>query len=297
MTKQFSGTGVAIVTPFKEDKSIDFNHLEKIIEHTIDGGVDYIVSLGTTGESVTLENTEKKDLIDFTKSKINNRVKFVVGIGGNNTQSIINQIQTTNLEGVDGILSVSPYYNKPSQEGIYQHYKAIAESTDKSIILYNVPGRTGSNVKAETTIRLANDFKNIIAMKEASGDFDQAMQLIKDKPEDFTVLSGEDALTMPFILSGMDGVISVVANVCPNEFSSLVNLCLDNEVEAAQVAHYRILDLINALFMDGNPAGIKEALKAANLCENHVRLPLVPVNDKVKEIIQKAITEVSEVTA
>lgn len=289
MAKQFTGTGVAIITPFNEDGSIDFAALGNIIEHLIDGGVDYIVSMGTTGESATLTVNEKKDLLDFTKSKIAGRIKLVVGVGGNFTQQVITNIQATNLEGVDGILSVSPFYNKPNQEGIYQHYKAIALATEKPIILYNVPGRTSSNMTPATVMRLANEFENIVALKEAAGDFNQAMEMIQQAPEDFAILSGEDGLTMPFIASGMDGVISVVANVHPKEFSTMVNDGRAMETKKAQEVHYQILDLINALFMDGNPAGIKEALQFKGLCKNYLRLPLVPVNKETKQAIKESL--------
>lgn len=285
MSLKFSGTGVAIVTPFNADKSIDYTGLEKLINHIIDGGCDFIVSLGTTGESANLSQVEKDEVVAFTKEKIDNRIPLVVGIGGNNTAAVVAQIEQTNFDGIAGILSVSPYYNKPNQEGIYQHYKAIADVCPVDIILYNVPGRTSSNMTPETTLRLANDCNNIVAVKEASGDFIQAMEIIKNKPEDFAVLSGDDALTFPFMTSGMDGVISVVANAYPEAFSTMIEAASQSNNTLASEWHYRLLDMMNALFMDGNPAGIKEALKTMKICDHHVRLPLVPVNDNVKAII------------
>ncbi len=293
MNKQhkFAGTGVAIVTPFKSDLSIDFDGLEKQIEHLIINGINYLVVLGTTGESVTQSESEKKELVQFIKDKVNGRIPIVLGIGGNNTQAVIEKIKTTDFTGIDAILSVAPYYNKPTQEGLYQHFKAIAEASPVDIILYNVPGRTGSNIKAETTLRLANEFKNIVAVKEASGDFSQAMYIIKDKPDHFAVISGEDALTLPLMSVGVSGVISVLANAFPKEFSTMVQLALNNNYQEAEKIHYKLLEFIDYLFIEGNPAGIKEALSILGIIENHLRLPLVNVSNttqkKLAELINK----------
>lgn len=294
MAKQhkFSGTGVAIITPFKKDLSIDFEGLEKQIEHLIANGINYLVVLGTTGESVTQTEDEKQQLVAFIKEKVNKRIPIVLGVGGNNTKAVVDQIKKTDFDQIDAILSVAPYYNKPSQEGLYQHFKAIAEACPVDVILYNVPGRTGSNIKAETTLRLAHDFKNIVAVKEASGDFSQAMYIIKDKPEDFIVVSGEDALTLPLMAAGVSGVISVVANAFPKEFSSMVQFALNNDFVAAEKIHYRLLELIDNLFIEGNPAGIKAALEILGIIENNLRLPLVKVSDKTYEKIDELIQKV-----
>jgi len=287
---KYAGTGVAIITPFKKDLSIDFEALEKQIEHLIANGINYLIVLGTTGESVTQTESEKDELVKFIIEKVYKRIPIVLGVGGNNTQAVIDKIKKTDFNEIDAILSVAPYYNKPTQEGLYQHFKAIAKACPIDIILYNVPGRTGSNINAETSLRLAHEFKNIVAVKEASGDFSQAMAIIKDKPEHFAVVSGEDALTLPLMSIGMSGVISVVANACPKEFSTMVSLALNNNFQEAEKIHYRLLDLINYLFAEGNPSGIKAALEILGIIENNLRLPLVPVSkktyDKIDELIQ-----------
>lgn len=287
----FKGTGVAIVTPFKSDKSVDYNALKKLVEHLINNGIDYLVVQGTTGESVTLTKEEKAEILAFVIKINNKRLPIVLGLGGNCTQTILDALKTTNLDGVDALLSVSPYYNKPTQEGIYQHYRAIAEASPKPIILYNVPGRTSSNVLASTTLRLATDFKNIIAVKEASGNIEQAMEIIKNKPAHFLVISGDDALTLPIIASGGDGVISVLANAYPKGFSAMVNAALNGDFKKAQQLHYQYYDLIHYLFCDGNPAGIKAVLKLLKITGDAVRLPLVNVTsatyDKIKIITKK----------
>jgi len=287
----FSGTGVAIVTPFKKDKSIDYQSLEKHIEYLISNGVNYLVVLGTTGESVTQSDEEKNDLTSFVVNKVNKRLPLVLGIGGNNTSSVVKKIQTTDLRGIDAILSVSPYYNKPTQAGLYEHFKAIAQASLKPIILYNVPGRTSVNIKAETTLRLANDFKNIIAVKEAAGDMSQAMYLVKDKPKDFQIISGEDALSLPLIMLGFAGVISVVANAMPKEFSTMVKMALENKYEEAKILHYKLLEFTDHMFVEGNPSGVKAALEILGIMENNLRLPLVPVSDgtykKIETLIKK----------
>ncbi|MBI9053128.1 MAG: 4-hydroxy-tetrahydrodipicolinate synthase [Bacteroidales bacterium] len=288
---KFIGTGVAIITPFKKDLSIDYNGLEKQIEYLIGNNINYLVVLGTTGESVTQSDYEKDELVKFIKDKVDNRVPLVLGVGGNDTNAVVNTIRRTDFEQIDAILSVAPFYNKPTQEGIYQHFKAISEASPVPVILYNVPGRTSSNLNAETTLRLAHEFDNIVAIKEASGDFSQVMYIIKDKPKDFTVISGEDALTLPLISVGVEGVISVVANALPKEFSKMISLSLDNKIAEAKEIHYQILEFIDTLFVEGNPAGVKAALKVLGIIEDHVRLPLVPVSEntykKLEELIHK----------
>jgi len=288
---KFNGTGVAIITPFKEDLSIDYTGLEKQIEHLINNGINYLVVLGTTGESVTQSDYEKDELVKFIKEKVDNRVPLVLGIGGNNTKAVIDKIRKTDFKHIDAILSVAPFYNKPTQEGIYQHFKAISEASPVPIILYNVPGRTSSNINAETTLRLAHEFENIVAIKEASGDFSQVMYIIKDKPKDFAVISGEDALTLPLISAGVTGVISVVANALPKEFSEMIKLSLENKFEEAKAIHYNILEFIDTLFVEGNPAGVKAALKILGIIDYNVRLPLVPVTEstyrKLEDLIRK----------
>ncbi len=278
--KSFNGTGVAIVTPFRNDSSIDFKSLEKILEHIISGGVDYVVVLGTTGESVTLSKDEKKAVINYVIDTVDKRIPVVVGIGGNNTQEILNTISATEYDNVDAILSVSPYYNKPSQQGIYLHFKAIATASPVPVIIYNVPGRTGSNITAETTLKLAGEFNNIVAVKEASGNFAQIMQIIKYKPKNFQVISGDDAITLPMIAVGASGVISVVANAFPKEFSAMVNFALKGDLAKANALHYKLLDIINALFEEGSPSGVKAVLEILKFARNNVRLPLAPVSEK-----------------
>ena len=289
---KFRGTGVAIVTPFTATYAIDFVAHEKMINHLIQGGVDYIVLLGTTGESPTVSLQEKKALVEFTIEKINKRSPLVVGIGGNNTSEVVLAIQHLLLKGVDGILSVSPYYNKPQQEGIYRHFKAVAESSPVPVILYTVPGRTGSNIAPSTTIRLATDFLNIIGIKEASGNMNQIYQVLMQRPENFLVISGDDGLTLPMLASGADGVISVVANGYPKEYAAMVKYGLDGDFEQARKIHFQLIDLINALFADGSPGGIKTVLELKQLCQNIVRLPLVPVNNETRKLIHKLVTQI-----
>jgi len=284
---KFRGTGVAIVTPFNMDGSIDFEAYERMIDHVIKGGVDYIVALGTTGETPTLSKKEKESLIEFSVEKVDGRKPLVVGIGGNNTSEVVQAIQTMPLKGADGILSVSPYYNKPQQEGIYQHFKAIAEASTLPVILYTVPGRTGSNISAETTIRLANDFPRIAGIKEASGSLDQIYQILKNRPEGFLVISGDDGLTLPMLAAGADGVISVISNAYPKEFSSMVRYGLEGDFSKARMIHFQLIDMINAIFLDGSPGGIKTVLECQGLCQNVVRLPLVTVNKSTQDLIHK----------
>jgi 4-hydroxy-tetrahydrodipicolinate synthase len=287
MGLNLKGTGVAIVTPFNSNKEIDYNAYENLVNFIIENKVEYIVVLGTTGESVTLSIEEKKKLVDFTVEKVNKRVPVVLGLGGNDTQEVIAGFKKYNFTGIDAILSVSPYYNKPTQEGIYQHYKAISEASPVPIILYNVPGRTASNITASTTIRLANDFKNIIAVKEASGNMEQCMEIIDaTKNDEFYVISGDDALTLPFIASGGDGVISVVANAFPKDFSDMVRAALKDDMKTARELHYKVLPIISMLFAEGNPAGIKAALKVKNITPDTLRLPLVNVSDALFEKIK-----------
>jgi 4-hydroxy-tetrahydrodipicolinate synthase len=281
--QQFRGLGVALVTPFSENGSVDMAGLQRLVEHNIKNGVNYLVVQGTTGESVTLNKEEKKSILDFVIEVNKKRLPIVVGIGGNNTAEVIRAIETTDLSNVDGILSVSPYYNKPSQEGIYQHFKAVAGATDKPIILYNVPGRTMSNMLPETTLRLARECKNVVAIKEASGNLEQIMKIIQHKPKDFLVISGDDALTLPHIAIGGDGVISVVGNAFPKQFSTLVNEALANNYAEARKQHYDLFELIQYLFADGNPGGVKHVLKELGICHDYLRLPLVPVNKQVAE--------------
>lgn len=275
----FVGTGVALVTPFKKDFSVDTEALTKIVDFVIEGGVEYIVVLGTTAESATLNKQEKELVIQTIKEANAGRLPLVLGVGGNNTLEVVEELQTRNFSGFSAILSVSPYYNKPTQEGIYQHFKRIAESSPLPIILYNVPGRTASNMLPSTVLRLANDFKNIIAIKEAAGDIVQAMKLIQHKPKDFLVISGDDMVTLPMVLAGGAGVISVIGEGFPKEFSEMVRLGLQKKVEEAYALHYKLADSIDMIFEQGNPAGIKEVFKTRGLSENVVRLPLVNVSD------------------
>jgi 4-hydroxy-tetrahydrodipicolinate synthase len=290
--KKFRGTGVAIVTPFKNDTSIDFAAFGRVVDHVIKGGVNYIVVMGTTGESVTLTKDEKKAVICYILEKIDNRVPLVVGIGGNNTQEVINQVRGWDLKGVDGILSVSPYYNKPTQKGIYQHFKAISTVSPLPLILYNVPGRTGSNMSAETTLELAHNFENIVGIKDASTNMEQIMKIAKDKPENFLLISGDDLNTLPLIAAGGSGVISVLANAFPAQWSEMVNQCLKSNFKAAREIQFRFIEMIELLFIDSSPAGVKAMLNVMNLCQNTLRLPLVPVSRTVYTRIQKAIEEV-----
>ena len=274
------GLGVAIITPFKEDFSVDFRALTKLINHVIDGGVDYIVSLGTTGESVVLNNQEKASVIEHTINTVEKRVPICLGIGGNNTMAIVDKIKKTNFSNISAILSVSPYYNKPSQEGIFLHYKLISESSSVPIILYNVPGRTSSNIEASTTLKLASKFSNIIGIKEASGDLSQISQIIKNKPKNFNVVSGDDDLTNQIIKNGGDGVISVVGQCFPKLFSKMVHEALNKNFSISDKISFELSNFIHSLFKNGNPSGIKSALNHLNICENILRLPLTSLKDE-----------------
>ncbi len=285
------GTGVAVVTPFKTDLSIDFAALAKVVEHLIGNGVDYLVVLGTTGETATLTKEERKEVWKFVVEKANGRVPIVFGIGGNNTQEIVNTIKSTDYNGVSAILSVTPYYNKPNQRGLYAHYQAVAESSPLPVILYNVPGRTGVNMTAETTLKLAHDFKNIVAVKEASGNMEQIAYILRDKPADFAVVSGDDGLALAQVAIGCSGVISVYANAFPKQFSEMINLGLKGDFNSARSIFLKTLELTSAMFAEGSPAGVKAVMAQMGLLENVLRLPLVPVSEnselKVKSLINK----------
>ena len=287
---KLKGLGVALVTPFKEDKSIDFDALAKLIEFIIDGKADFLVVLGTTGETPTLSADERRQVIDFVKAAVHGRIPLVLGMGGNNTMGLVAQLAEDDLSGFKAILSVVPFYNKPSQEGLYQHYKAIAEASPLPVILYNVPGRTGVNMTAATTLRLAKDFPNIIGIKEASGNFPQIEEIIKNKPESFNVISGDDGIAFPLMTLGATGVISVIGNAFPREFGKMIRLCLKGDFANALPLHYKFTELFNLLFVDGNPAGVKCTLNALGLIENELRLPLVPTrlstNEKIHAILR-----------
>jgi 4-hydroxy-tetrahydrodipicolinate synthase len=285
----FEGTGVALVTPFKKDFSVDTEALKKLVNFVIDGGVEYLVVLGTTGEPATLTQEEKELVIETIVDANNKRLPLVLGVGSNNTNQVVAELKTRDFSAFSAVLSVSPYYNKPTQEGIYQHFKAISEASPLPIILYNVPGRTASNMLPSTVIRLANDFKNIIGIKEAAGDIVQAMKLIQTKPKGFLVISGDDMVTLPMILAGGNGVISVIGEGFPHDFSEMVRLGLQRKVDEAYQLHYKLADAIDMIFEQGNPAGIKEVHKALGLSENTVRLPLVTVNEDLANRIVKFV--------
>lgn len=290
LRKTLSGTGVALVTPFDLNEAVDYDALGKLIDFDIENGVEYVITLGTTGETPTLTKQEKLDIVNFTYEKVNGRVPVVVGIGGNSTKDVIENFKSFPLEKATAVLSASPYYNKPSQEGIYQHYKALAAASPKPIILYNVPGRTGSNMTAETTLRLAKE-KNIAGMKEASGNMVQCMHILRDKPEDFLLVSGDDHVAMPLIACGMDGVISVAANCFPKDFSEMIRLSLKGDFAAARPLHYKCLEGNDLLFAENNPAGVKAFLYELGIIKNVLRLPVVPLSDgihqKVKAYLKK----------
>lgn len=288
---RFSGTGVAMVTPFLHDGTIDFAGLEKTIEHLINGKVEYIVVLGTTGESATLTKEEKQKIFEFTAQKVNKRIPLVAGIGSNNTAEVIEMVSHFNIQGYEAILSVAPYYNKPTQEGIFQHYKAIAEASILPIILYNVPGRTGVNMLASTTLRLAKEVKNIIAVKEASGNFDQFNEIAANKPIGFDLISGDDPVTLPMIAVGAVGVISVIGNALPLQTSEMVRKALKGDYKNALPIHYSLLEFTRLCFIEGNPAGVKAGMQHLEICEDQVRLPLISVSNVIRE---KIIAEVDK---
>jgi len=284
--KELLGTGVALVTPFNEDRSVDFEGLVRLVNYQIDNGVNYLVVLGTTGEPATL-TAEEKEQVKATIIKVNNgRLPLVLGIGGNNTMAVVSEVKTTDLSAFSAILSVSPYYNKPTQEGIYQHFKAISEVSSKPIIVYNVPGRTGKNMEASTVVRLAKDFNNIVAVKEAAGDIVQAMRIIQNKPADFMVISGDDMIALPMVLAGGSGVISVIGQGLPKDFSEMIQLGLQKNVVEANKLHYKIMDSIDYIFEECNPSGIKALLKRLEICGSNVRLPLV---NATKNLEQKLV--------
>ena len=291
MTDPFTGTGVALVTPFHSDRSIDFEALGQMVNHVIEGGVEYIVALGTTGESVTLAKEEKKEVVEHIIHTADKRVPVVMGISSNDTYYLQETIKQTDFSGVAAILSVAPYYNKPSQKGLYEHFSAVSKASPVPVILYNVPGRTSSNINAETTVWLASNHKNIIGIKEASRDLVQIMQIIKNKPDHFHVISGDDTFTLPMILLGGSGVISVIANSHPRQYSDMVRAALKRDCKKANELHYLLLDYISALFEEGSPTGVKAALEIMGLCEKTVRLPLVSASDKLTEKLRKMIAE------
>jgi 4-hydroxy-tetrahydrodipicolinate synthase len=293
INSKLTGLGIALITPFNKDESIDFAALGRLVDFQMQNGIDYLVVLGTTAESATLTEQEKNQIKDFVVDRVKGRIPVVLGVGGNCTKAVTEELQTKDLKGIDAILSVVPYYNKPSQEGVYCHYKAIAESTDLPIILYNHPGRTGVNMTAETTLRLAFDFPNIVAIKEASGNISQMDEIIKNKPKDFMVISGDDGITFPLITLGAVGVISVIGNAFPKEFGRMVRLALQGDFTNALDIHHRFTELFNLLFVDGNPAGVKCMLNAMGYIENKLRLPLVPTRITTYESIKKVLDDLN----
>ena len=272
----FKGLGIALVTPFKSDGSVDYEALKRLLDYQIKNGADFLCILATTGETPTLTADEKKQIKDLVIERVGGRLPILIGCGGNNTAAVVEELKTGDFAGIDGVLSVCPFYNKPSQEGLYQHFKAIAEATKLPVVLYNVPGRTGVNMTAQTTVRLANDCPNIVAIKEAAGNLEQVDEIIKNKPDSFDVISGDDALTFPMVACGAVGVISVIGNALPKEFSRMLRLEMKGEFESARKIHHKFTDLFNLLFVDGNPAGVKAMLNEMGLIENVLRLPLVP---------------------
>ena len=287
----FKGLGIALITPFCEDGSVDYKSLVRLMEYQLDNGADFLCILATTGETPCLTKDEKQKIKDLVVSTVKGRVPILMGCGGNNTAAIVEELHTGDFRGIDGVLSVCPYYNKPSQEGLYQHFKTIAAATSLPVVLYNVPGRTGVNLKAETTVRLARDCENIVAIKEASGSLEQVDEIIKNKPKDFAVISGDDALTFPMISCGAEGVISVIGNALPKEFSRMIRLEFKGEYEGARKIHHRFTELFSLLFVDGNPAGVKAMLHEMGFIENVLRLPLVPTRistlQKMSEILKE----------
>lgn len=284
--QQLTGTGVALVTPFTVNESIDFDALGRVIDFVIDNKVEYVVSLGTTGETPTLDKSEKLDIFNYTVDKVASRVPVVVGIGGNSTKEVVSNLQAFPLDKAAAVLSVSPYYNKPSQEGIFEHYKVVAAASAKPIILYNVPGRTGRNMEASTTIKLAHEVSNIIGIKEASNNIAQCIQILKERPADFLVVSGDDDLVLPELACGIDGVISVAANCFPKEFSEMVRLGLKNDFKSAREINNKLLEVYHLLFVENNPAGVKAFLSELGLIQNKFRLPVVPVSNATQQKIQ-----------
>jgi 4-hydroxy-tetrahydrodipicolinate synthase len=293
MLEKFRGTGTAIVTPFHKDGNVDFKSFQNLIEFQIGNKVEYIVFLGTTGESVTLNNDERCAIINFAVEMVDKRVPVVVGIGGNNTQEIENTIRQTSFDGIDAVLSVSPYYNRPQQRGIYYHYKTLAAICPVPIIMYNVPSRTGSNITADTCLQIANDVPGVIGIKEASQNLSQCSKIIKYKPDNFLVISGNDDLALPFMAIGGDGVISVISNAFPKEFSQMIRYCLSNDFVSARQIHFMLVDIIEAIYADGSPSGIKAALNMKGLCQNALRLPLVKINKALSNQISTILNEMN----
>jgi 4-hydroxy-tetrahydrodipicolinate synthase len=289
MATTLKGTGVAVVTPFRKGGSIDFKALGQVINHTIDGGVEFLLALGTTSEAPTLSGDEKSAVIHFFTETVENRVPIMLGVGGNNTQEIINTLKRMDLEGIDSILTVAPYYNKPGQNGLFQHFKAIASASPLPVYLYNVPSRTSSNISAATTLKLASEVENIVGIKEASGDLMQIMTILRDRPNGFALLSGDDAMTLPLLSAGAEGVVSVVANAYPREFSDMVRYGLKGDFKRAGELHYGLLEIIEFLFKDGSPGGIKAVLEKMGLCENVLRLPLVRVSKKIQNHLEMLV--------
>jgi len=287
--KKFIGTGVALITPFNKDFSIDYNSLEKLVEFNISNGIDYLVINGTTGESPTISSSERELLINTVVSVNKGRVPLVLGIGGNDTRSVVEEINSSSLEDISAILSVSPYYSKPTQEGIYQHYKYISNNTSKPIIIYNVPGRTSKNILPATTLRLANDFDSIIGIKEAGGDMDQYLELINNKPKDFLIISGDDDLALSSVIAGGHGVISVIGQAFPRQFSDMINFALNNDSSSAQSINNQLSEIIALIFEENNPAGIKSLLHEMNLCNDILRIPLLSVSPKLRRGILKEL--------
>lgn len=283
--QKFVGTGVALITPFNDDLSIDFDSLEKLVNFNIENGTNYLVINGTTAESATITKTERQQIIDAIVKTNAGRVPLVLGIGGNNTIAVVEDIKNTDLSNIDGILSVAPYYSKPTQEGFYQHFKAIATATETPIILYNVPGRTAKNMDAATTIRLAKDFKNIVGVKEAGNNMQQYLELIRDKPTDFLVISGDDDLALGVALAGGSGVISVIGQAYPKQFSTLINCGLEGKNKEGYSIHFKMMQIIDLIFEENNPAGIKTVLQELNICKNNVRLPLVKASESLQNKI------------
>ena len=289
----FKGLGIALITPFKEDGSVDYDSLKRLIEYQIKNGADFLCVLATTAETPTLNSDEKHLIKDLIVETVKGRIPILMGCGGNNTAAVVEELKTGDFKGIDGVLSVCPYYNKPSQEGLYQHFKAIANATNLPVVLYNVPGRTGINLKAETTVRLARECDNIIAIKEASGNLEQVDEIIKNNPLDFDVLSGDDGLTFPMIAVGAVGVISVIGNALPKEFSKMVRLSLKGEYDGARRIHHKFIELFSLLFVDGNPAGVKAMLHQMGMIKNVLRLPLVPTRITTREKISEILKDLN----
>jgi len=292
LRKKFTGTGIAVVTPFHADGKIDWDSFKKLIEFWIKGKVEYLVALGTTGESATVHGEEKQQVFSFVTKTVAGRLPVVAGIGGNDTAEVIEGFKTFDLQGYDAILSVGPYYNKPNQEGLFQHYKALSDAAPLPVIMYNVPSRTGQNITADTQLRIARECKNVFATKEASGNFEQINQIIKYKPADFMVISGDDPITLPMIAAGAEGLISVIANAYPADYSEMVRLCLAGKFTEAQKLHYKYTDIISSMFAEGSPSGVKAYLSEMGLCQNTFRLPVWKVSEKLHQKIKELMLSV-----